>query len=537
MDFKPPKSRKPRVELYDEELRPPRRRKPKPPPGAKSAANRKPARKKPKLPTSRGMSFSAKMVIAMFFAFVVVYMARGVYGFFLQDVDVMTLRLGNVERAESVPGMIIRYEEVFFADKDGRVVFAVNDFVRVSNGVAVASVMDVDAVSQIEQDMAQLNREIIGVHEMRPATRTDPHVERVNASLRNRVDRSAHNNMQMNMSEIYALLGTLTQITENRNNLITTESMDTRGDFGRRYDHLSDLHQLSSNDIYATKTGIMSPLIDGFETRSGFTPDTMTTLSREQVRMSADLDAMIPGREVSRGEGIFKIVGNTWYVATFMPHEMAQGFAQGDNRAIYLENAATGRFERVPMRIEHINYHHRDVFVVFRTTHNVIEFLDQRNVNIRVTDNVQRGFTVPSSAIATRRFFRLPLTHIHGIESFHVMHRRETGVELVPVDVNDKSETHAYILEDNFPLGIGDTIIPADAADLLHVISDVDVRIVRGVYRVYLNVARFQEVHIDGETLEAGTHVVIDPVRNPSLGQFHTIVTDASMVREGQVFR
>ena len=504
------------------------------------SVDRRPSRKKPRLPARRGMTFSAKLVIGLFFLFVVVYMARGVHEFFRQPVDIMTLRLGNVEREDSVQGMIIRYEDVFFADRDGRVAFEVLDFDRVRRGDLVASVQDIEEVIRIERDLVQIRRETISVHEMRHATTTDPHVGRVNASLQNRMNRHAPNNMERNMSEMYALLATLTQITENRNNMITTESMHARGDLTRRYGILNDQFQMNSNDIYATRTGIMSPLIDGFENREGFTPDTMTGLDREQVRMSADLDTIIPGREVYRGDGIFKIVGNTWYIASWVPHEMVHGFVYGDHRIIYLESDTTGRFERVPVRVHHINPTHRDTFIIFRTNHNVVEFLSQRNVNIRMAGSVQRGFTVPSSAIVTRRFYQIPLTHIHERDEFYyVLHRGETTVVYVPIEVARRSDTHVYVLEDIFPLRMGDTLaaVPHDPPYPPHMLSENNIDIVQGIYRAQLNVTRFAEVDIDHEAFEAGAGVLIDPVRNPHISQFDTIITDASMVRENQVVR
>jgi len=486
------------------------------------------------------MSPSARLVIGLFFLFVIIYMARGVYGFLQQDVGITTLRLGNVERAESVPGVIIRHEEVYISDRDGRIAFDVPDFERVRRGDLVASVMDIDAVTRLEHDMTLLNREIIGVHEMRAATTTDPHVGRVNASLSNRLDRHAPNNMQMNMSEMYTLLSTLTQITDNRNQMITTGAVGARADLTRRHGHLNEMFLMSSSDIYATRTGIMSPLIDTFENKYGFTPDTMRTLTREQVRMSPPMDTIIPGREIYLGDEIFKIVGNTWYIASWMPHEMVHGFSQGDARVLYLENEITGRFERVPVRVEHLNATHRDTFVIFRTTHNVIEFLNQRSVNIRLTDNVQSGFMVPMSAIATRRFYRIPRSHIHGTEDFPtVMHRLETGNAFVPVIISEMSDTHAYILDYNFPLTIGATLVPivADPPYLILPLGEYHTSAVRGVYRARLNVTRFVEVDIDGEAPEAGSHVLIDPARNPHMLQFDTIITDASMVRENQVVR
>jgi hypothetical protein len=217
-----------------------------------------------------------------------------------------------------------------------------------------------------------------------------------------------------------------------------------------------------------------------------------------------------------------------------------QGFNVGADRAIYLENETTGRFERMPMRIYYINQSHgREALVIFRITRNVIEFLNQRNVNIRITDNVQNGFMVPSTAIVTRRFFRIPNTHIHGVDDYFIMHRHDYGIQPIPVYIHERTALYAYVLEDTLPFLHEEivSIVPVDPTDFHHFITEADIRIVNGVYRATLNYADFREVNIEGELLEAGGAVMLDPARNPNIRQFDSIVTDASMVRQGQVVR
>ena len=193
----------------------------------------------------------------------------------------------------------------------------------------------------------------------------------------------------------------------------------------------------------------------------------------------------------------------------------------------------------MPMTIESIDRRHTEAIVVFRSTRNVIDFLNQRNVNIRITDNIQEGYMVPASAIATRRFIRIPHTHIHGTEDFFIMHRRDDGIQPIPVIIHDSDENYAYILVENLTLSMGDSISPVNSTDIFpyHILSESDIRMVYGVYRANLNTADFREVNIDGELLEAGGQILLDPARNPGIRQFDTIVTDAAMVRQGQIVR
>ena len=171
---RPPNDRRPpRVNLYDDdyEQRPPRRSterrpvsrgysdEPRPrrnePRGSQRGESRNPRGRNTGRPqnrntrnTSRGsrgggygrpkrtklMTVQATLVIALFFGFVVAYMVLRAYGVLSQDVDIMTLRLGNMEHQQSVPGMIIRHEEVFQANRDGHLSFRVQEFDRVRAG-------------------------------------------------------------------------------------------------------------------------------------------------------------------------------------------------------------------------------------------------------------------------------------------------------------------------------------------------------------------------------------------------------------------
>ncbi|MCL1842631.1 MAG: hypothetical protein FWF79_02340 [Defluviitaleaceae bacterium] len=481
------------------------------------------------------MSFSASLVIALFFGFVVVYMVFRAYGALTPDVDLMTVRLGNIEMQQSVPGIIIRHEEVFTANRDGRIVFAVQEFDMVRGNDLVASIRDFEAVDRSTRDMAVLQQEIINVHEMRIQTPSDPLIDRINNDLQRQMDRSMPHHVQMNLSEIYRLLDTLTRITDNRNQMITDESAHIRGDLSLRNEHLTAQLSMSLSDVYAGRGGIMSPVIDGYENLK--TPDNMRVLNREQTRRQIDTEVIVPGREVSAGDEIFKIVGNAWYVAAHMPNAIAHVFTLGEDRNIYLENVTTGRFERVPMRIYYMDYRHSYTLVIFRSTRNVIEFLNQRSVNIRITDSVQSGFVIPTTAITTRRFFRIPLTHIHGSEEYFIMHRREDGIQPVPVHIYERSTFYAYILEETLTLVPGDILTPVYPDDGHHLIIDADIWIERGVFRTTMNFADFRVIHLDAEIPEGAGRVVLDPARNTGIRQFDTIATDASRVRQGQVVR
>jgi len=190
---------------------PPRRRPPSDGNGNGNRRNGEGGKQRLRISRRRAMTPSASMVVALFFGFVVVYMVLRAQGFFAENIDIVVLRLQNMEMPNSIPGMIIRYETVHYADMDGRLVFAVHDFERVREGAVVANILDVDAVERHEHERGQLQREVFNVHDMRHFTQSDPAVQRLNTNVRNRVERNMHLHMQSNLTDIYALLDTVTQ--------------------------------------------------------------------------------------------------------------------------------------------------------------------------------------------------------------------------------------------------------------------------------------------------------------------------------------
>jgi hypothetical protein len=161
-------------------------------------------------------------------------------------------------------------------------------------------------------------------------------------------------------------------------------------------------------------------------------------------------------------------------------------------------------------------------------------------VNIRLTDSVQNGFIVPSSAIVTRRLFRIPLTHIHGDEDenyYLIRLRDDGGIQPIRVEIHERRSGNAYILEEMVSLFINDMLRPVDQiAHTNHTVSEMDITRRYGVYSTTLNYADFREIDLDGESL-LNPQVLLNPARNPNIRQFENIVMDASMVRQGQVVR
>jgi len=513
----------------------PPRRKPQQGPSKKTVP---PNKKKKKLRNSgppSGGSFSSKFVAAVFFIFVFVYIGHSAWAFVTPEVNTMIVRMNTVTEPRSIPGVIIRDEQVHYANNSGYVQFMVQENERVSvNTQVVRIVNDPISANTAREYLSAVENMASNTQARRPATETtDSGIQRINDDLANIVNGRIYSFTALNLNEIYAMRDNLNNRISARNQINTGSAIVAWEPLAREYERHRAAHDASISNMYAAGSGIMSRLIDGHE--ASLTRDMIGNLTRDDIRISADYGPLTLATEVQEGDALFKTVGNVWYIAAYMPNDMVQAFTEGAMRIVYLHNASTDNYEPHNVRVERIEYGIRYTLVVFRNTRHVTEFMNQRNISIRTASGVRRGLEIPDTAIVTRRHYRIPLGSIHGEEgSNYVLVLTETGNTRLFVTIDERTDYYAYIPV--VPeLTVGSLLIPRD--DGIHVLlNEARIRVLNGVYAIVFGTVTFRTINIGESGLEAG-YVLLDPSLNHGINEFSTIVTDASTVVAGQIVR
>ena len=478
---------------------------------------------------------SVSIVAGIFFTFVIIYMVRAAAVALSVDIHLTAVRIDTLESSVSVSGVIVRYEYVHTADRDGRAIFFVSANDRVPPNMRVVSIQDVDAVRQIDHDLASLEDAIKELNERRLFTVIDASINHINSNLRSTIDRNMHSFTTRNLQELHSVHDTLIEAINERNRQILDESRNISREQGAMHEALINQRELNSTNMYANISGIMSPIIDGFE--GILYPGRMRYLSRDEVRRIVDFTTVTPVRDVSYGDPVFKIVGNTWYVVSYMPNEMIQNFTVGSMQTVYLQSAATGQYVPMNMRVASIYSSPSDSLVILRSNQHVIDFIGQRNISVRTGHNVQQGFSIPVTAITSRTFYTIPLDYIHVTEentSVIVLHANNMQ-QLVPVEISRISGTHAYIRDIYTILAFGDVLKPVYEWYNPFLLSEFDVHLAHGLYRANLGFAEFREIFLDDNETLTGTNVLLNISRNPYIMQFDLIVTDATRVQQGMI--
>jgi len=480
------------------------------------------------------MPVAVALIAAVFFIFVFVYVGRSVHASLSPEIARDMVRMGPLGSQRSVSGIIIRYEEVFTAPRDGSVTFAVGETERVRRGIRVASISDIDA-ERVNRNLEASMNEVRRLADLRASTQTDADVQRIDNNLRNAMNGNMRHFTELNLAELNRLQNNVSELTGARFEVIVSGNHDAVGEAGRIYAHNRAQQDLNVRHVYATNTGIMFNILDGFEEE--LRPEEMRNLTRDQILNPVDHTALVPARVVEEGDPVFKLVGNTWYIAALMPSDMIQGFEQGAEVVVFVHNDEIGDYVPLTVRIEYLEHRALQNFIIFRSTRNVIGFLNQRNVSIRTADYVSSGLIVPNSAIATNRFYRIPRTHVHGFDEYAVYRRTNDGLERVEIVVVDETDTHVYVLEELLAIHVGDVLLPISISDENFLITESTVRSEHGVYRATLGYASFTVVHLTGERSDTDEYILLDPARNPGLRQFDFIVIDSSAVTHGQILR
>jgi len=482
----------------------------------------------------RGMAInrSTTIVAGLFFVVVLFYLAQNLVTFFTTpDIPVAMVRMDSVDTPLLVEGIIVRDETVYTAVRDGVVNFYVNEYARVQPGSLVGSIQNVQAVAGIRRSITYVEEQIFQLHDIRGnLSAADPAVQRINGQIRNMVDQRLGRHISLNVAEAYALRDSIVQNVNTRNQIIVAENLGSgiRPEIGINHGVLMDELDANREPVHIGGGGIVATILDGFESELTF--ENMYSLSREQTRRNVDFDQIIPRREVSYGEDVFKVVGsNRWYIASYIPNEFIEGWSVGDRRRIYLD----GRIDSLSVRVHHLDAGFQDSFVILRVTEYMIDFLGHRSIYFRTTGTVQHGLRIPTSGIVEHGQLSLPNDVIHEGDYYYVV--RIVGDEdiIIPVTVMGWDDSFTFVPNYTDFLSSGNVLRERDNPEATRVVGEY--RMVQGVYRVNAGIAEFVPIVVPPDAPAGGVHTILEPSLNPGLRPYDHVVTDPTHVREGDI--
>lgn len=460
----------------------------------------------------------------VFFGAILVYMIIYLY-MFITSVHISGYEViaGSLATDKQFSGLVLRTEEVFYANTAGYVDYYAAEGAKVSGASIVYSVDESGRMSEYLQEHA----DDISLSEENFIT------------LKNDISAFNSGYEKNSFSKVYDFHAEINgNILELSNQTI-----------------LNEMESLSSEDVgafqrvYAQKSGIVQYYIDGYET---IIPNTITPemFDEENYKVtdlrSADL--------ISANDPVYKLVTDeNWSVIIPMDGE------QLDEIAYKQETDSEGNVSKVQRSVIEVEFMkdkttcwgyitilnmHGQQYLQLDFNTSMVRFSADRYLDIRFLIDDTSGLKIPSSAITTKEFFVIPEAYkmrggSDGKEGFTVEKFDENGnskrIHVAPtfyavidgmvyIDPNQGSfaSNETYIKE-------GDRIVIPNSNDLYQVGKKAELEGVYSINQGYTQFRQIEALYINEE------YTIVKEGTSFGLTIYDRIVLNADAVKEDQV--
>lgn len=401
------------------------------------------------------------------FLFIVIYIAAQ-FLFYLNKEHISIYEVVSTTMSDdnTIMGMALRNEEVYYADKSGYVNFYVNEGGRTAVNDVIYTI---DETGNVYTQLTESGKQDTGSPE-----RT--------AAIQDMLSRH-YKDSSLSFESVYSLKES-----------IMTEVYKTSG-----ASMLSSLNQVlktygDGNNFHvkrADESGIVAFYTDGYE-----------NIQREEIRYE-DFNAEIKPYQritvnnsalVEEGAAVYKLIpSETWSILLPVTQEQFAKLADRDQVSITFRkdgveaNAAVSVFQN-----------NGEYFAELTLSRYMVRYLNQRFVEVTLSLKEIEGLKIPQTSIVEKSFFKVPLEYFtEGGNSNSDGLVRETYTEDGEVvytyygtDIYYKDDTYAYIAMDA-ELKAGDRIRKTDSTDTFILAESATLK---GVYNANKGYAVFRRI-------------------------------------------
>ena len=460
----------------------------------------------------------------VFFGAILVYMIIYMY-MFLTSVHISGYEViaGSLATNKQFSGLVLRAEEIFYADTAGYIDYYATEGSKVSNATIVYSVDESGRMSEY----LEANSEEISLSEDNFVT------------LKSDISSFSNGYDKIDFNKVYDF-----HATANGNILeLANQSL------------LSDMEALSETEVgsfkrvYAQKSGIVEYYIDGYEsiTPQMVTPEMFDKGNYQPNNLrSAEL--------ISSGDEVYKLVTDeNWSMIVPLTEDQMKEIAYKDVKD---ENGNITSQQRSVVEVKFLKDHttswgyisilnlNGTQYLQLDFNNSMVRFAGDRYLDIQFLIDDTSGLKIPSSSITTKEFFIIPESYVmkggdDGADGFLVESFNEEGYStqkfvtptfysitdgMVYIDPNQGSFTsnESYIKA-------GDRIIMPNSNDLFQVGNTAELE---GVYCINQGYTQFRKI----KSLYANEeYTIVEEGTTFGLTIYDRIVLNAEAVKEDQV--
>ncbi len=431
------------------------------------------------------------------FIVIFVYIVISVLIFvFSKKTTIYEVNAGSLAYDNSFTGFIIRDEEIIKSDYSGNVNFFLNNGQRASIGTVVYSVDETGRV--YEKIKASIDDELSS-DEMTEIK-----------------DMLTDFSVSYSKSEFYNVYRVREHITDK---IYEYQAFDIAK-------HLEEyITDTESTDFFhpveADKTGIVSYIIDGYESTGE------SAITDKLFDMTDYTSTNLQNTElINHGDAAYKLVkSDIWYIYILLD----------DNQAAALADSTSININFINNDIQCVADFSQIVsdgrtYGKIKLSKYMVNFIEDRYVQIEISENNITGLKVPVSAVFNKSFYTIPKEYLTPSGTFIRKYYNENGqimTEAIDTTIYEANDKYYYVSMDDFKSGDILMMPDSDETYIVGTMSELT-----GVYCINKGYAIFKKVDILEQNEE---YYIIRKGTTYGLAIYDHIVLDYTTIKEHEI--
>lgn len=441
------------------------------------------------------------------FIFIFIYLMFNVFSYMTTThISVYEVEQGTMAENNVYKGLILREEQVYYANYTGAVNFYVKEASRVGNNNLVYSVDENGSISKMideaSQDISQLD---------------SGDLAEIEESI---FDFQASYNSQ----QFYNVYAFKENIDSALNEALSLKALSSISEYASSAQAGNSFHQ-----IYSDRPGIIVYYADGYEevTTETFTPAMFdeSAYTRLSVQNTHSVDS---------GSPVYKLITSEfWNIILPIREELAAELENDDTlqlRFVKDDKKAYATYTLLQRDGQH--------YLILTMRNSMIRYAKDRYIEVELLLAEETGLKIPNSAITEKEFYTIPIEYfMKGGDSSEqgllVQSRNENGekvTEFIAPTIYYETDEYYYI--DSEDVSADDMILKSDSTSTYNVGSKTAV--LKGVYNINKGYAVFKQIDILYQNEE---YAIVQTGTTYGIALYDHIALDGTKIHENELIK
>lgn len=441
------------------------------------------------------------------FIIIFIYLIFNVFSYMTAThISVYEVQQGTMAENNVYKGLILREEQVYYANYTGAVNFYVKEASRVSANNLVYSIDENGDISQKIQEASQ----DVSVLESSDLSEIEESIFDFQSSY--------------DAQTFYNVYAFKENIDSALNEALSLKALNSLSDYTASAEASNTFHLISSD-----QPGIVVYYSDGYEgiTTETFTTDMFDESSYSRTNSQNSLD-------VTSGAPVYKLITSEyWNIILPIPQDVADELADDDT--LQLRFVQDDKKTYATYTIQQRNGQN---YLVLTLRNSMIRYAKDRYIEVELLLAEETGLKIPNSAITEKEFYTVPIEYfMKGGDSSQeglLIQRKDkdnnTITEFVAPTIYYETEAYYYI--DSEDVSADDIILKPDSASTYTVGSNTDV--LKGVYNINKGYAVFKQIDILYQNEE---YSIVETGTTYGIALYDHIALDGTKIQENELIK